>query len=149
MNYYMKFAYEESLKGIKKEHGGPFGAVIVKNNKIISSAHNEVLKRKDPICHAEVLAIQKACKKLKTQNLNDCILYTTCEPCPMCLSAIIWANISKVYYACNRKDAEKIGFKDDLIYEYFKGTNDDILSLNSLNRDECLETFLKYQGKLY
>lgn len=149
MNQYMKLAKKEAQKGTSCNHGGPFGCIIVKDEKVIASSHNEVLKRKDPTAHAEILAIQKACRILKTQDLKECTLYTTCEPCPMCLSAIIWANIKNVYYACNRTDADKIGFKDDFIYEYLKGKKQIDLSLIPLDRESCISDFLNYEGDLY
>ena len=118
MNEYMKMAREQAEKGMKSNEGGPFGAVITdKDGNIISVANNQVLKNNDPTAHAEVQAIREACKKLNTHDLSGYILYTSCEPCPMCLSAIIWANIKEVYYACTREDAGEIGFRDDAIYE--------------------------------
>ncbi len=149
MNSYMEKALQEEMKGVKKQHGGPFGAVIIKNNRIISKGHNEVLKQKDPTCHAEIVAIRKACKNLNTLDLKGCILYTTCEPCPMCLSAIIWANIDKVYYACTKKDAKKIGFRDDIIYDFIQGKNQKLLTLNQMNREDCINHFLSYTGTKY
>ena len=100
---YLEEAEKEAMIGMNNQEGGPFGAVIIDKNKtIIAKAHNQVLKTNDPTAHAEILAIRMACKKLNTKNLSDCIIYSTCEPCPMCLSAIIWANIKKVYYGSNR-----------------------------------------------
>ena len=98
--------------------GGPFGCVIVKDNQIISTGHNSVILSKDPTAHAEVNAIRQACQKLGTHSLEGCSIYTSAEPCPMCLSAIIWANIKDVYYACTKEDAAEIGFRDDIIYSY-------------------------------
>ena len=110
--------------------GGPFGAVIVdKNGEIIAKGNNKVLKNNDPTAHADVTVIREACKKLGAYDLSGYILYTSCEPCPMCLSAIIWANIKEVYYACTKKDAADIGFRDDTIYEYLKGNNDGLIKL--------------------
>lgn len=109
-------AIEIALNSIKKE-GGPFGAVITKDGKIISEAYNMVVLSNDPTAHAEVLAIRQAALVLETHNLDMCTLYTSCEPCPMCLGAIYWAGIKKVVYACNRIDAEAAGFSDRLIYE--------------------------------
>ena len=94
----MKIAIEEAYKGIKHNHGGPFGTVIVKDDKIISRGHNHVLSKNDPTCHGEIDAIRKAAKKLKTYDLSGCVLYTTAEPCHMCLCACMWANIDKIYY---------------------------------------------------
>ncbi|MBK7131300.1 MAG: nucleoside deaminase [Bacteroidales bacterium] len=96
---------------------GPFGAVIVKGGKLIAEGHNRVVQTTDPTAHAEILAIREAAKKLNSHDLKDCTLYTSCEPCPMCLGAIYWAGIKKVIYACDRNDAEEAGFSDKLIYE--------------------------------
>lgn len=148
MNKYMEIAKENAEKGIMKNEGGPFGAVIIdKNRNIISNGNNKVLKNNDPTAHAEIVAIREACKKLNTYDLSEYILYTSCEPCPMCLSAIIWANIKDVYYGCTKEDAGNIGFRDDIIYDYLKGKNNDLIKLNHLDRDECLETFEKYKNK--
>ena len=149
MNRYMKIAKENADKGISNKEGGPFGAIITnKEGNIIANGNNKVLKNNDPTAHAEVVAIREACKKLNTYDLSDYILYTSCEPCPMCLSAIIWANIKEVYYGCTKEDAGEIGFRDDLIYDYLKGNNKDLIKLPNLDRDECIKTFEKYkQGK--
>jgi len=109
-------AVELALKGIKSE-GGPFGAVITMDGKIISEAYNKVVLSNDPTAHAEVLAIRQAASVIKSHVLDKCTLYTSCEPCPMCLGAIYWAGIRKVVYACDRNDAEAAGFSDSLIYE--------------------------------
>lgn len=146
MNIYMEKAKENAENGIMKKEGGPFGVVITdKNGNIISNGNNKVIKEKDPTAHAEVVAIREACKKLNTYDLSDCILYTSCEPCPMCLSAIIWANIKEVYYACTKEDAGDIGFRDDIIYDFIKGKNKDLLELKQIDRDECIKTFEKYK----
>ena len=146
MNIYMERAKENAENGIMKKEGGPFGVVITdKNGNIISNGNNKVIKEKDPTAHAEVVAIREACKKLNTYDLSDCILYTSCEPCPMCLSAIIWANIKEVYYACTKEDAGDIGFRDDIIYDFIKGKNKDLLELKQIDRDECIKTFEKYK----
>ena len=143
----------QKSKGISKKEGGPFGAIIVdKEGNIISNGNNKVIKNTDPTAHAEIIAIREACKKLKTYDLSEYILYTSCEPCPMCLSAIIWANIKQVYYGCTKKDAGEIGFRDDMIYEYLKGKNKDLIKLEKLDREECLEVFKKYKeenGTIY
>lgn len=109
-------AVELAMKSISVG-GGPFGAVITLNDKIISEAYNRVVLSRDPTAHAEVLAIRQAASLLRTHNLDKCILYTSCEPCPMCLGAIYWAGIKKVFYSCDRSDAEKAGFSDNFIYE--------------------------------
>ena len=146
MNEHMKIAKEVANNGMIANEGGPFGAVITdKERNIISTGNNQVLKNNDPTAHAEIIAIRRACEKLKTYDLSDCILYTSCEPCPMCLSAIIWSNIKEIYYACTRDDAAKIGFRDDLIYEYLKGNNQDLIQLHQIDRQSCLEIFEKYK----
>lgn len=148
MNKFMQIAKENADTGILKNEGDPFGAVIVdENNNIISNGNNQVLNQKDPTAHAEIVAIREACKKLNTYDLSNCILYTSCEPCPMCLSAIIWANIKKVYYGCTKHDADKIGFRDDIIYQYLKGEKTDLIDLQEMDREECLKTFEEYQKK--
>lgn len=150
MNIYMKKAFDQTIHGLNHKEGGPFGAVIIdKNGNIISSSNNTVLKDNDPTAHAEINAIRSACKNLNTYDLKDCILYTTCEPCPMCLSAIIWANIKEVYYGCTKEDANNIGFKDNIIYEYLNGEKNDLIYLNKINRDECIKLFQQYKDTIY
>lgn len=153
MDKYMKIAKDFSHKGSKNGEGGPFGAVIVnKNGEIIAQANNQVIKTNDPTAHAEIQAIRMASQKLKTYDLEDLILYTSCEPCPMCLSAIIWANIKEVYYGCTKDDAGKIGFRDDIIYEYLKGEKKELLKMIQIDRDECKKIFDEYKknnGILY
>ena len=109
---FMKLALKEAYFGMRHNHGGPFGAVIVKSGKILSKAHNQVLKNHDPTAHAEILAIQKAAKKLKKFSLRGCEIYTTAEPCPMCFSAIHWARIRKIHYGATIADAKKAGFNE-------------------------------------
>ena len=146
MNKYMQIANECAEHGANCGEGGPFGAVIVdKEGKIIAKGNNMVLKNNDPTAHAEVTVIREACRKLGTYDLSGYILYTSCEPCPMCLSAIIWANIKEVYYACTRNDAGKIGFRDDVIYDYLEGKNKDLISLKQIDRDECVGLFKEYE----
>lgn len=145
MDKFMKMAKDAALEGIKKKEGGPFGAVIVKDDVVISVGNNKVLGSNDPTAHAEIVAIREASRKLKTYDLKDCILYTSAYPCPMCLSAIIWANIGTVYYGCDKEDADKIGFRDDFIYKVLKGDINNLLDIKSLDREECLEIFDKYQ----
>ena len=148
MNKYMELAKENAKKGIKNNEGGPFGAVITdKEENIIANGNNKVLKNNDPTAHAEIVAIREACKKLNTYDLSEYILYTSCEPCPMCLSAIIWSNIKKVYYGCTKKDAGEIGFRDDMIYEYLEGNNKDLINLEEIDRDECIKTFEEYKNQ--
>ena len=118
MEKFMEAALQEAYEGIEKNHGGPFGAVVVKNGKIVGRGHNRVLYKKDPTCHGEMEAIRDACKNLGTHDLTGCQLYTTAEPCPMCLGGILWSNIQEVYFGCDRIDTDRIGFRDDVFYEY-------------------------------
>jgi len=146
MNKYMEIAKDEAFDGFMKNDGGTFGAIITDlEGNIVSTGHNMVLKNNDPTAHAEVTAIRNACKKINTYDLSNYVLYTSCQPCPMCLSAIIWANIKDIYYACTKEDAADIGFRDDLIYEYLKGNNQDIISLKQIDRDECIDLFEQYK----
>lgn len=145
MNKYMKIAKDCAIDGMSINDGGPFGAVITdKEGNIIATGHNQVLVNNDPTAHAEVMAIRNACAKLQTYDLSNYVLYTSCEPCPMCLSAIIWSNIKDIYYACTREDAAQIGFRDDLIYEYLKGNSSDLIVLKQIDRNDCIEVFEKY-----
>lgn len=114
---FMAEAIKESTHSLTHNHGGPFGAAIIKDGKIIAKAHNVVLKKKDPTAHAEITAIRKACKKLKTYSLEGCEIYSSCEPCPMCLGAIMWARLDKVFYGTSRKDAKNIAFDDSYFYD--------------------------------
>lgn len=114
--YFMNCAIAEAMKGIKNNEGGPFGPIIVKDNKIISNGHNQVIKLNDPTCHGEMQAIRSYCKKLHTYDLSGCILYTTGEPCLMCLCACMWANIKKIYFGCTINENEKIGFRDNIFF---------------------------------
>ena len=145
MNEFMKIAKECAEHGVGCGEGGPFGAVITdKEGNIIAKGNNMVLKNNDPTAHAEVTVIREACKKLGIYDLSGYVLYTSCEPCPMCLSAIIWANIKEVYYACTREDAGRIGFRDDVIYEYLEGKNRELLNLKQIDREGCIELFENY-----
>lgn len=152
MNKYMKIADELAQQNILTNDGGPFGAVIIKNNEIVGKGNNQVVLKNDPTAHAEIVAIRDACKNLGTFDLTGCEIYTSCYPCPMCLSAIIWSNIKMVYYGNTKEDAEKIGFRDNLIYEYLDGqsktTNkEDILKIIAMDREETIKTFESYQNK--
>lgn len=141
---FMKLAIEEARKGILQGHGGPFGSVIVKDGKVVGKGHNQVVKKKNPTCHGEVEAIHNACKKLDTFDLSGCEIYTTGEPCPMCLCACMWANISKIYYGCTIADNERIGFRDKKFDQLLGGREklDDFLE--EMGRKECLDLFEEY-----
>jgi len=121
---FMARAIELAKEGVKK-CGGPFGAVVVRNGKVVAEAYNEVTSSNDPTAHAEVLAIRRACKKLKTFDLSGCEIYSSCEPCPMCLGAIYWARIKKLFYSATREDAHNAGFDDSIIYNEFALHHDD------------------------
>ena len=118
-NEFMKRAIELSLESVNKG-GGPFGCVIIKDGKIVSEGSNKVTSSQDPTAHGEIVAIREACKKINNFSLSGFELYSSCEPCPMCLSAIYWARIDKVYFANTRQDAQKIDFDDSLIYSEFQ-----------------------------
>jgi len=146
----MELGIEEARKTMNEGFGGPFGAVIVdSNNNVIAVASNTVLKDNDPTAHAEINAIKKACKKLNTHDLTGYKIYATGYPCPMCLSAIIWANIKEVYYGTDLKDAEKIGFRDQKIYDFINKKDLTLLNVEQIKHDECLKLFLEYNNKIY
>lgn len=145
MNKFMELAVKEARRGIADSHGGPFGAVVVKDGKVIASSHNMVLSNNDPSAHAEVLAIRKACEILGKPMIPECEIYSSCEPCPMCLSAIMWARIPTVYYGCTKEDAGKIGFMDDYIYRVLDGSDDGDLKRISLDRDVCLPVMNEWE----
>ena len=141
----MKYGVDKARETMKKNYGGPFGAVIVKDGKIIAVSSNTVLRDFDATAHAEVNAIREAGKVLGTYDLSGCILYATGYPCPMCLSAIIWANIREVYYGASLKEAEKIGFRDDAIYQFIKDSSkSDILRIYQVDSDECVKLMEEY-----
>ena len=152
MNTYMKIAKELSDDNLKTNVGGPFGACIVKNGEIVGKGSNHVLKNNDPTAHAEIMAIRDACKNINSYDLSGCELYTSCYPCPMCLSAIIWSNIKHVYYGNTKEDAAKIGFRDDFIYSYIgqlnKGNEDSsVLDLTQIDREETIKNFKDFMKK--
>lgn len=152
MNKYMQIAKELSNDNLKTNSGGPFGACVVKNDKIIGKGSNHVLANNDPTAHAEIMAIRVACNNINSYDLSGCVLYTSCYPCPMCLSAIIWSNIKKVYYGNTKEDAALIGFRDDFIYNYINNICNDnqdnnILELISLDREKTIEEFEKFAKK--
>jgi guanine deaminase len=142
---FMSLAIEEAEKGIRSGEGGPFGAVIVKDNQVIGKGHNQVLKNNDPTCHGEIMAIHDACHHLGTFDLSGAEIYTTGYPCPMCLGAILWANIKTIYYGCNVEDTEKIGFRDSAFYAWLKN-QDSASSIHELSRSECLKLYADYQA---
>lgn len=150
MNEFMDVAIDLSDDNFDKKYGGPFGACVVKDGKIIGKGINRVIKDNDPTGHAEIVAIRDACKNIKSYDLTDCEIYTSCYPCPMCLSAIIWSNIKKVYYGNTKEDAADIGFRDEYIYEFLEKLSDNktdkkVLNLKSLDRKDAIKVFERYK----
>lgn len=145
---YMEEAIRLAEEAMRKGRGGPFGAVIVKNDEIVGRGQNRVLLRNDPTAHAEVEAIRDASKHLHNYELQDCTIYTSCEPCPMCLGAIYWARLERVFYAADRKDAGAIGFDDQFIYqELKKPINKRKIELLPMHREYALELFEEWRNK--
>ena len=144
---YMKLAALEAKYTMSHGVGGPFGAVIVKDGLIIARTSNSVLKDNDPTAHAEMNAIRLACKELGTYDLSGCELYCTGFPCPMCMSAIMWANIKRIYVSGFPEDADKIGFRDEFMYQFIKQNcnNSDILEIELVDRDIALDLYKEYQ----
>jgi guanine deaminase len=145
---FMWAAIRLSLQKMRENRGGPFGAVIVRKGKVVSRGWNQVTSLNDPTAHAEIVAIRRACKKLKTFQLDDCELYTSCEPCPMCLGAIYWSRLSKVYYANTRKDAAAIQFDDAFLYrEITRPLSRRKIPMTQLLRKEALKAFAEWRKK--
>ena len=145
---FMREAIRLSIQMMRRGKGGPFGAVVVRNDKVVGRGCNQVTSANDPTAHAEIVAIREACKRLKTFQLDDCDLYTSCEPCPMCLSAIYWARLGNVFYGNTRKDAARINFDDDFIYrEVALPIGKRTLKLKQLLHDEALAAFAEWQQK--
>jgi tRNA(Arg) A34 adenosine deaminase TadA len=145
---FMKEAIGISLKMMRRNAGGPFGAVVVKKGKVVGRGWNQVTSTNDPTAHAEMVAIRDACRRLKTFQLDDCELYTSCEPCPMCLSAMYWARLKKVYYGNTREDAAAIEFDDDFIYtEIPRPISERKLPMKQLLHKEALAVFTEWENK--
>lgn len=143
-NKYMQMAIDQALEGICAGDGGPFGAVIVKNGEVIGAGHNQVVKNQNPTLHGEMVAIGEACKKIGSFDLSGCELYTTGEPCHMCLCACMWANIDKIYYGCSIEDNSIIGFRDGKFDGIFGGRDKLPGLLEQIDREACLDLFQKY-----
>ena len=144
----MREAIRLSIQMMRRGKGGPFGAVVVRNGKVVGRGSNQVTSTNDPTAHAEILAIRQACQRLKTFRLDDCDLYASCEPCPMCLSAIYWARVGSVFYANTRQDAARIDFDDDFIYrELALPVGKRTLKMKQLLHDEALAAFAEWQQK--
>jgi tRNA(Arg) A34 adenosine deaminase TadA len=153
-NYIREITIEVEKSCLDFKIGGPFGALVLKDGKVIGRGVNRVIGKHDPTAHAEMEAIRDACINLKTHDLTGCELYATGFPCPMCMSAIIWANIKKVYYSADYKDAEAIGFRDSYIYNFIKEgqKNKDILELVEVNKDSIIDIYKKFvetKGEIY
>jgi tRNA(Arg) A34 adenosine deaminase TadA len=147
-SYFMQKAISLARKGADSNSGGPFGAVIVKDDVIVGKGYNKVTSTNDPTAHAEIVAIKEACEKLNSFQLENCVIYTSCEPCPMCLGAIYWARLKKVFYACNREDASIINFDDQIIYDELKKPIDDRqIAFINLMRQEALSVFKEWSNK--
>ncbi|PGM56099.1 nucleoside deaminase [Bacillus sp. AFS053548] len=139
---YMKMAVEKTIEGMNNKVDGPFGATIVKGEEIIAVVSNTMMRGNDPSAHAEMVAIREACKKLDTMDLSDCEIYATCEPCPMCVAAIIWSGIRKVYYCNNSEDADVHGFSDLHLRKYLTGEDKSVLDMVKVEkREECDNLF--------
>jgi len=148
-NPFMARAIQLSIEGVLSGKGGPFGSVIVADSQIIAEAFNQVTSSNDPTAHAEVLAIRAACKKLGVFELKNCELYTSCEPCPMCLGAIYWARLSRIYFANTAEDAAKIGFDDSFIYRELKEPHAERrIPAIQMMRDEALAGFRAWAERL-
>ncbi|MFK7906814.1 MAG: nucleoside deaminase [Chitinophagales bacterium] len=147
--YFMKRAIELAEEGMDSNAGGPFGCVIVQDGKIIAEGFNRVTSTNDPTAHAEIVAIRRACQKLNSFQLENCIIYTSCEPCPMCLGAIYWARPKMVYFACSKKDAANIEFDDQFIYqELEKELENRDLRFIQMMRKDALPVFNKWADKM-
>ena len=149
--HFMELAAKIAEENIDRG-GGPFGAVVVRNGEVVATGANSVTLTNDPTAHAEVNAIREACRKEGSFSLAGCRVYSSCEPCPMCLAAIIWANISRVVYGCTREDAAAIGFRDEYIYDFLAGRGAAPLEMLELDREACQQVFVAYQqraGQLY
>lgn len=142
----MTRAIELAIRNVRSAAGGPFGAVIVKDGNVVAEGVNSVTSANDPTAHAEIVAIRKACEKLQVFELRDCDLYTSCEPCPMCLGAIYWARPARVFFGCTAGDAAKVGFDDSLIYEEIPRPHAERkIPMRQLMRDEALEVFRAWE----
>jgi guanine deaminase len=144
----MEMAINKAGEGVRAGHGGPFGAVIVRDGEIIACEHNRVLSTNDPTMHAEITAIRAACGKLGRFSLHDCEIYSTCMPCPMCMGAIMWAKIPKLYYGASAADAAEAGFDDDYIYSFIRDDlKGDKLTLTSVDSEHCNRLFNQWKSK--
>ena len=147
-NPFMQRAIELAVENVRLGRGGPFGAVVVRDGEIVAEGYNLVTSTCDPTAHAEVTAIRRACKELGVFHLKGCAVYTSCEPCPMCLAAMYWAHIEEIYYGCTHKDAAEIGFDDSLIYtEMRKRIEERRIPMIAMDRDRALAAFEAWRKK--
>ena len=138
MNKYFDLAAKATIEGMKRKDGGPFGATIVRNGEVVAAVGNTMMRDTDPSAHAEMVAVREACKKLDTMDLSDCEVYATCEPCPMCVGVMMWANIKKVYYSSTRDDAAVHGFSDMHLRNYLDGSDPKAFDMEAIGeRPEC------------
>jgi guanine deaminase len=145
---FMQTAIELARSGMRQNEGGPFGAIVVKGNAVIGRGNNRVLCTNDPTAHAEIVAIREACRFLQSFQLEGCTMYASCEPCPMCLGAIYWARLSKVFYGCTKKDAAQAGFDDELIYNELQiPARERRIPMESISRDVALRVFVEWEEK--
>ncbi|MCM1578536.1 MAG: nucleoside deaminase [Ruminococcus sp.] len=144
----MKIAIDEAKEGMKKREGGPFGAVILKDGKVIGKGHNRVIAECDPTMHGEMIAIKAACKAIGSRSLKGATLYTTAYPCPMCMGAAMWAEIDKIVYGCTAEDTEAVGFRDEAFYKAIE-TKEFPCEVICEDRNECLKVFGEYKGDIY
>lgn len=149
MKNYMQIAIEEANKGLEKGAGGPFGAVVAKDNRIIGKGHNCVLVSNDPTAHAEIVAIRDACNNIGSFNLEGAVLYTTCYPCPMCAGAILWSRIGRIVYCLNSEDAKEIGFDDSLFHSHIADKEfwKDMTTHDTTNLQDCQGLLEKWKNR--
>jgi tRNA(Arg) A34 adenosine deaminase TadA len=146
VNHYMERAIALSIENVRAGSGGPFAALVVRDGSILATGINQVTTSQDPTAHAEVVAIRAACQAVRSVQLTNCELYTTCEPCPMCMGAIYWARLVKVYYANTHKDAAQIGFDDSFIYDQLRlAPGERKIPMVQLMREEALEAFREWE----
>ncbi|HZP62713.1 MAG TPA: nucleoside deaminase [Terriglobales bacterium] len=147
-NSFMQRAIDLSIENVQKSNGGPFGAVVVKDNRILAEGTNSVVKRSDPTAHAEIVAVREACRKLNSFQLTGCEIYSSCEPCPMCLAALYWARPAKIFYAGTRNDAAEIGFDDTYIYaQLMLPVERRAIPMKQLMRDQAQEAYRRWKAK--
>ncbi len=150
MNNYLEDAVSVARIGVNNQEGGPFGAVVVdKKGRVIGHGNNKVLLNNDPTAHAEIIAIRDACRTINTYDLSGCCIYSTSEPCPMCLSAIIWSNIKEVYFSTDRNEVNNIGFRDSLIYDFLNGKRKDVVKLIQIDNLDCKKLLNDYKNTIY